>query len=382
MIRRLLAAIAALCAFLITVLFASLSVAVAAGATLPPGGSFTDDDGNIHEGSIEAIAAEGITRGCNPPTNDRFCPGDPVTRGQMAAFLNRALDLPATPIDFFVDDDGSTFEVDINRLASAGITRGCDPPDNDRFCPDGFVTRGQMAAFLVRAFGYSDQGAGDLFIDDDGSVFEGDIDKLGTAGVTAGCNPPSNDRYCPNDPVRRDQMASFLTRALGLTPIRPATCVNGWITPTHGTDLRTFPLDMIRVHLGLDADDLFIVNEMRYFVGPEDVEVIAPRRDVERWYVDAFLQNDPSIAGRWIVRRIDIGEGVACEADAGTTGFATGTWWAPFAGGYDPFTPACTSDNGPFCTCHWGVGGCNCADAGQPACTGPPPEVMGCLAGL
>ena len=160
MIRRLLAAIAALCAF--------LSLTLAAGATLPTGGSFTDDDGNIHEGSIEAIAAEGITRGCNPPTNDRFCPGDPVTRSQMAAFLNRALDLPATPIDFFVDDDRSTFEVDINRLAAAGITKGCNPPDNDKFCPHGLVTRGQMAAFLVRGFGYSDQGAGDRFIDDDG----------------------------------------------------------------------------------------------------------------------------------------------------------------------------------------------------------------------
>lgn len=32
-------------------------------------GTFTDDDGNVHEGYIEAIAAEGITGGCNPPDN-------------------------------------------------------------------------------------------------------------------------------------------------------------------------------------------------------------------------------------------------------------------------------------------------------------------------
>jgi hypothetical protein len=30
--------------------------------------------------------------GCNPPVNDRFCPAQSVTRGQMAAFLNRALE--------------------------------------------------------------------------------------------------------------------------------------------------------------------------------------------------------------------------------------------------------------------------------------------------
>ncbi len=182
-------------------------------------GTFVDDDGNTHEGYIEAIAAEGITKGCNPPTNDRYCPGDSVTRGQMAAFLVRALDLPAGQTDLFGDDDGSVFEDDIDRLATAGITKGCNPPDNDRYCPDDPVTRGQMAAFLVRAFGY-EQGAGsDSFGDDDGSVFEDDIDLLATAGITKGCNPPDNDRFCPDDLVRRDQMASFLGRALGLQPI-------------------------------------------------------------------------------------------------------------------------------------------------------------------
>ena len=117
--------------------------------------------------------------------------------------------------DTFIDDDGSVFEADIEWMAAAGITRGCNPPVNDRFCPDGEVTREQMAAFLVRALGYTDDGGGDLFIDDDDSVFEGDIDRLGTAGVTKGCNPPTNDRFCPSNDVSRGQMAAFLYRALG-----------------------------------------------------------------------------------------------------------------------------------------------------------------------
>ena len=71
-----------------------------------------------------------------------------------------------------------------------------------------------MAAFLVRAFDYNDPGEGDWFTDDDESMFEGNIDRLKVAGVTLGCNPPDNDRFCPEDPVRRDQMASFLARAL------------------------------------------------------------------------------------------------------------------------------------------------------------------------
>jgi hypothetical protein len=175
---------------------------------------FVDDDGSIFEADIEWLADEGITKGCNPPANDMFCPGDAVTRGQMAAFLVRALGLSAQLNDPFVDDDGSVFEADIEKLAAAGITKGCNPPLNNRFCPNDTVTREQMAAFLVRALGHTDPGAGDLFVDDDASIFEGDIDRLATAGVTKGCNPPVNDMFCPSGVVTRGQMAAFLHRAL------------------------------------------------------------------------------------------------------------------------------------------------------------------------
>jgi Tol biopolymer transport system component len=178
---------------------------------------FVDDDDSVFENAIDKIARAGITAGCNPPKNDRFCPGDHVTRGQMAAFLVRALGYSDDGGGGIFDDTvGTTFELAIDRLATAGVTVGCNPPDNDRFCPDDRVTRGQMAAFLVRALGFSDEGGGDLFVDDDESVFELAIDRLGTAGVTVGCNPPDNDRFCPNDRVTRGQMAAFLARALGL----------------------------------------------------------------------------------------------------------------------------------------------------------------------
>ena len=132
----------------------------------------------------------------------------------MAAFLHRALDgvvePTGEPIDF-TDDDDSTFVADIAWLSATGITKGCTPTE---YCPDKPVTRGQMAAFLVRALGYADDGGGDLFTDDDGSIFETDIDKLATAGVTRGCNPPVNDKFCPGSNVTRGQMAAFLHRAL------------------------------------------------------------------------------------------------------------------------------------------------------------------------
>ncbi len=191
------------------------------GAPLPeepptPNFGFWDTQGHIFESAIDWLAAEGITQGCNPPFNFLFCPDDPVTRGQMATFLARALALPPyTGADRFRDDDGPIFEGAIEKFAQAGITIGCNPPANDRFCPDRLVTRGQMAAFLVRAFDLPEYNGPDRFRDDDGSVFEGAIENLAQAGITVGCNPPANNRFCPDSPVSRGQMAAFLKRAFG-----------------------------------------------------------------------------------------------------------------------------------------------------------------------
>ena len=191
----------------------------AAAADLPPGGTFWDDDGSIHEANIEAIAAIGITQGCNPPYNDKFCPQQAVTRGQMATFLVKALELPAGPTGAFTDTTGSVHEGNINSLAAAGITTGCNPPANDRFCPDQAVTREQMASFLVRAFRLPQSDF--EFIDIEESIHAHNIRSLAAARITVGCNPPDNTRFCPTQVVTRAQMASFLTRALSLDPISP-----------------------------------------------------------------------------------------------------------------------------------------------------------------
>jgi len=58
-------------------------------AVFAAGGHFTDDDDSIFESSINWMADSGVTLGCNPPTNDRYCPDANVTRGQMAAFMQR-----------------------------------------------------------------------------------------------------------------------------------------------------------------------------------------------------------------------------------------------------------------------------------------------------
>jgi S-layer homology domain len=106
---------------------------------------FRDDEGARHEDAINRLAAAGIVIRCKTRA---FCPNAALTREQLAAVLDRALDLPATTSDFFRDDESSAYEAAINRTAAAGVTFGCT---KNRFCPTAVVTRGQMAAFLRRA---------------------------------------------------------------------------------------------------------------------------------------------------------------------------------------------------------------------------------------
>ena len=169
-------------------------------------GWFADDNGSVHQANINLIAQLGITKGTSA---DTFSPEDSVTRGQMAAFLRRALGLEVPATDFFSDDDNSIFEGDINAIAAAGITVGTGP---DTYSPNASVTRGEMAAFLDRAFGVASSSV-DAFSDDDNSIFEGNINAIAAAGITVGTGP---DTYSPDAPVTRAQMATFIARALGI----------------------------------------------------------------------------------------------------------------------------------------------------------------------
>ena len=150
------------------------------------------------------ITNEGISTGCG---GGEYCPNDAVTRAEMAAFLSRALDLPATGEDFFNDDNGHPLEISINRVAAAGIASGCAA---NRYCPNSPVTRAQMASFLDRAFDFPATG-NDYFSDDEGSTHEDAINRLRAANITGGCTATT---YCPQASTTRAQMAAFLHRAM------------------------------------------------------------------------------------------------------------------------------------------------------------------------
>jgi len=173
--------------------------------TLAP---FTDDDSSLHQFNIGAVAASGLTQGCTATT---FCPKAAVSRGQLAAFLSRALRLPSySGPDRFHDIAASPQRAEINALAAAGRISGF--PDGS-FRSGAPVTREQMATFLARAFDVPAAGGGDRFTDIGDSVHRQRINDVAARDVTGGCTAST---YCPRDLVTREQMASFLARATGV----------------------------------------------------------------------------------------------------------------------------------------------------------------------
>ncbi len=167
---------------------------------------FSDIRGNTHRRNIEAVFRRGITAGCR---TDRYCPGNDVTRAQMATFLARELGLSPRRADFSDVPRDHPHAGAIGALAASGITAGCAP---GRFCPNQPVDRGQMATFLRRALSLTERPPSGVTDVPTSSTHAGSIGALQRAGITQGCTATT---FCPTAPVSRGQMASFLSRAFG-----------------------------------------------------------------------------------------------------------------------------------------------------------------------
>src|SRR5262249_1278531 len=111
-------------------------------ADVPPSNSFYP--------FIDEMASLGITLGCG---GGDYCPDQSVTGDKMGAFIIIALEdfQPANPTQqrFLDVPPSNPFYAFIDEMAARQITFGCG---GGNYCPGSPVTRAQMAAFLVRAF--------------------------------------------------------------------------------------------------------------------------------------------------------------------------------------------------------------------------------------
>ena len=176
---------------------------------------FEDTEG-VHAPAVAALDGLGVFEGTECGEG-LFCPGEPVLRWTMAVWLVRVLEEsePAAESSRFADvDDSEWWMPYVERLADLGITHGC-ASEPARFCPEDPVTRAQMASFLSRAFGLeAPEGPPEVEFSDVGEgVHTDNIYALLASGITVGCASEPEARYCPDRPTTRAQMASFLKRA-------------------------------------------------------------------------------------------------------------------------------------------------------------------------
>ena len=123
-----------------------------AGASTGGASRFADVAASLPEGPfVERLADLGVVSGCGG-SPARFCPDEAVSRAEMAVWLDRAFGFPDVDMEGFVDvDEGTSVDASARRVWAAGIDDGCIPEGPILFCPGDYVTRGQMAGLLVRA---------------------------------------------------------------------------------------------------------------------------------------------------------------------------------------------------------------------------------------
>jgi hypothetical protein len=190
----------------------------------PPPPTFADvPAGHWAYAAIEAIAYNSITLGCasNPL---RFCPNGDVGRDEMAVFLERAIrgiGYPFAPTGVLFADVSITHWAvgSIEQLYTDDITLGCGVSPL-RFCPDGIVTRAEIAIFLLRArYGPGfDPGTatGLVFADVPNTHWAAAwIEKFAAFGYTNGCSIGPLE-FCPDDVVTRAGMAVFMQQVFNL----------------------------------------------------------------------------------------------------------------------------------------------------------------------
>jgi hypothetical protein len=177
---------------------------------VPTGSLFHDD--------VTILVKNGITAGCG---GGNYCPANPVTRAQMAVFLLKSLYgasyVPPPAIGLFLDvPQDDPFAPWIEKLHELGVTAGCG---GDYYCPGNPVTRAQMAVFLLKTregATYTPPSAIGVFGDVPASdPFAPWIEEIYSRNITGGCSAAPL-LYCPASPVTRGQMAPLLVKTFQL----------------------------------------------------------------------------------------------------------------------------------------------------------------------
>lgn len=171
---------------------------------------------------VETVLHHGVSVGC---TVGSYCPRQATSRAEMAALVLLAAEggsytPPACTTAVFADvAPGSPFCAWIAESARRGVVTGCG---GGNYCPGASVTRAEMAVFVLRTLEPTLEPPActtPVFSDvAPSSVFCRWIAELARRGVAAGCGA---GKYCPAEPLTREQMAVFISAGFGLDLYSP-----------------------------------------------------------------------------------------------------------------------------------------------------------------
>ena len=254
---------------------AAVSVAVAAVPAAAQQGSqsFPDVASEAYYAqAVEALESRGVFEGTE--CAEGFCPHQPLPRWQMAVWLVRALEEaePQATVSRFADVESDLWWMPYaERLAELEITVGCRSEPLS-YCPDRPVSRAQMASFLARAFDLpAAEPAGFADVDSQTNVHGQNIDRLAASEITVGCRTEPLS-YCPSRSVTRAQMAAFIHRSLQ------------WLEDNRPTEIsNTAPTPKL---ISNDTDD-FITEENDFSRYIRD-NVVAQYEDTQPWLGDVW----------------------------------------------------------------------------------------------
>jgi hypothetical protein len=170
---------------------------------------------HLFHGPIVDVALSGISTGCGSGKfcpSDAVTRAQ-MAVFILRAVHGAAYKPPAASGTLFSDVPPGTFLADwIERFAVEGFTTGCG---GGNFCPDEALNRAAAAVFLLRGkhgTSYSPPSASGTVFDDvpPGAFLGSWIERLAAEGITGGCG---GGNFCPGSPVTRGEMSAFLRRA-------------------------------------------------------------------------------------------------------------------------------------------------------------------------
>lgn len=125
-----------------------ISVTTAGPITeIPEDPGFTDAVGHWAQDAIGRFRNLGILS----DTETLFLPDQAITRGEVAALLQRIMHYKTASALLFSDVDGHPYAEDIQKLRAAGVMLG---DEANRALPDSDVTREEAMVLIARAFGF------------------------------------------------------------------------------------------------------------------------------------------------------------------------------------------------------------------------------------